>query len=78
MKSYGIDLNNTKIKNPKDNTIVKMINLTMGDMSSTVSFKGLNFQEEITTLLQDFYWDMRITVHNTYGFLLGKRTLTGI
>ena len=47
-------------------------------MSSTVNFKGLNFQEEITTLLQDFYWDMRITVHNTYGFTPVKSPLTWI
>ena len=34
----------------------------MGDMMKKDNFTGLRWQEDITTLLQAFIWDMRITV----------------
>ena len=37
------------------------------------NFTGLRWQEDITTLLQAFIWDMRITVQTKYGYYTGEK-----
>ena len=44
LETYGIDPKLTTVNNPRSNKIAERTHLTMGDITSTVNSKGLNWQ----------------------------------
>ena len=61
--------------NPRANTIVEIIHLSMGDILRTDHFVGLHWKEEITILLQTIYWDLGGAVHTMDGYSSGTFSL---
>ena len=62
LSSYGILSQATVVKNPRGNSVVKRMHLTMADMLRTMEFDGLNWQRELHSCLQAAVWAIRAKV----------------
>ena len=71
MNAYGIDSKPNILIKPSYNEITEIVHLTMGDMPKTANFACLNWQEDITNLLQSISWDLKINILIFYHPLIG-------
>ena len=67
-ETYVVESNPNTMPKLMDNAFVEIIYLNNVMVLHKDNAIGLNFKEDVTTLLQYFFCDLRITLHTIYGY----------